>query len=67
MLMLAGWAQSIVTFHPEQAAAFIAGVHIVYKLHVFSISIVLVFPFTRLVHHQRARVVPGAQLPVGPP
>ncbi len=51
MLLLAGWAQSIVTFHPEQAAAFIAGVHIVYKLHVFfGISIVLVFPFTRLVH-----------------
>ena len=51
MLLLAGWAQSIVTFQPEQAAAYIANVHIIYKLHVFfGISIVLVFPFTRLVH-----------------
>ena len=31
--------------------AYIADVHIIYKLHVFfGISIVLVFPFTRLVH-----------------
>lgn len=51
MLLLAGWAQSVVTFQPEQAAAYIANVHIIYKLHVFfGISIVLVFPFTRLVH-----------------
>ncbi|MCB1696233.1 MAG: respiratory nitrate reductase subunit gamma [Halioglobus sp.] len=51
MLMLAGWAQSIVTFQPAQAAAYIANVHIIYKLHVFfGISIVLVLPFTRLVH-----------------
>jgi len=51
MLLLAGWAQSVVTFQPERAAAYIANVHIIYKLHVFfGISIVLVFPFTRLVH-----------------
>jgi len=51
MLMLAGWAQSVVTFQPQQAAAYIADVHLIYKLHVFfGISIVLVFPFTRLVH-----------------
>lgn len=51
MLLLAGWAQSIVTLQPAQAAAYIADVHIIYKLHVFfGISIVLVFPFTRLVH-----------------
>jgi nitrate reductase gamma subunit len=51
MLLLAGWAQSVVTFQPEQAAAYIANVHIIYKLHVFfGISIVMVFPFTRLVH-----------------
>lgn len=51
MLLLAGWAQSVVTLQPEQAAAYIANVHIIYKLHVFfGISIVLVFPFTRLVH-----------------
>ena len=51
MLLLAGWAQSVVTLQPEKAAAYIANVHILYKLHVFfGISIVLVFPFTRLVH-----------------
>jgi nitrate reductase gamma subunit len=51
MLLLAGWAQSVVTLQPAQAAAYIANVHIIYKLHVFfGISIVLVFPFTRLVH-----------------
>ncbi|MBT8138911.1 MAG: respiratory nitrate reductase subunit gamma [Gammaproteobacteria bacterium] len=51
MLLLANWAQSIVTFQPMQAAASIANVHILYKLHVFfGISIILVFPFTRLVH-----------------
>lgn len=51
MLLLAGWAQNIVMFNPAQAAADIAGVHIIYKLHVFfGVSIVLVFPFTRLVH-----------------
>lgn len=51
MLLLASWAQSVVTLQPAQAAAYIADVHIIYKLHVFfGISIVLVFPFTRLVH-----------------
>ena len=51
MLLLAGWAQSVVTLQPERAAAYIANVHVIYKLHVFfGISIVLVFPFTRLVH-----------------
>ena len=51
MLLLAGWAQSVVTLQPEKAAAYIVNVHILYKLHVFfGISIVLVFPFTRLVH-----------------
>lgn len=51
MLLLAGWAQSVVMLQPAQAAAYIADVHIIYKLHVFfGISIVLVFPFTRLVH-----------------
>ncbi len=51
MLLLANWAQSIVLFAPMEAAAFIAPVHILYKLHVFfGISIILVFPYTRLVH-----------------
>ncbi len=51
MLQLANWAQSIVTLQPMAASAYIADVHILYKLHVFfGISIVLVFPYTRLVH-----------------
>ncbi len=51
MVRLANWAQSIVTLQPARAAEAIAPVHILYKLHVFfGISIVLVFPFTRLVH-----------------
>jgi nitrate reductase gamma subunit len=51
MTMLAHWAQSIVMLNPEVAATSIAPVHIIYKLHVFfGVSIVLIFPFTRLVH-----------------
>lgn len=51
MLMLGEWAQSIATLQPLKAAAAIQPVSLVYKLHVFlGMSIVLVFPFTRLVH-----------------
>lgn len=51
MVLLATWAQSIVIFQPTVAADAISSVHILYKLHVFfGITIVLVFPFTRLVH-----------------
>jgi nitrate reductase gamma subunit len=51
MVLLATWAQSIVTFQPLVAADAISSVHILYKMHVFfGITIVLVFPFTRLVH-----------------
>jgi len=51
MLQLANWAQSIVILRPIEASNAIAGVHLVYKLHVFvGISIILVFPYTRLVH-----------------
>lgn len=51
MVLLATWAQSIVTFQPGQAADAMSGVHILYKMHVFfGLTIVLVFPFTRLVH-----------------
>lgn len=50
MLMLSEWAQHIVTFRPG-AADFVANVHWVYKLHIFlGVTILLVFPFTRLVH-----------------
>jgi len=51
MVLLATWAQSIVTLQPIQAAEAISSVHIIYKLHVFvGLSIVLFFPYTRLVH-----------------
>ena len=51
MILLGNWAQSIVTLQPIAAAEAIASVHILYKLHVFfGLTIVLVFPYTRLVH-----------------
>lgn len=50
MLLLAEWAQRIVTFR-SGAADFIAGVHWVFKLHlVLGMTLFLVFPFSRLVH-----------------
>lgn len=50
MLKLSGWAQHIVAFRPG-AAAYLDGVHWVYKLHiVLGVTTFLVFPFTRLVH-----------------
>ncbi|MGF1758631.1 respiratory nitrate reductase subunit gamma [Photobacterium sagamiensis] len=51
MILLATWAQSIVTFQLSQAVEAIAPVGIIYKLHVFfGMTLLLVFPFTRLVH-----------------
>lgn len=51
MVLLANWAQNIVLLNPIQASAAIADVHILYKLHVFfGLTIVLIFPYTRLVH-----------------
>lgn len=51
MVLLATWAQSIVTLQADQAAAAIADVNIIYKLHVFlGLTLVLIVPFTRLVH-----------------
>ncbi|MDX1693040.1 MAG: respiratory nitrate reductase subunit gamma [Ketobacteraceae bacterium] len=51
MVLLATWAQSIVTLSPVEAAAAIESVHIVYKLHVFlGMTLFVLFPFTRLVH-----------------
>lgn len=50
MLVLAEWAQRIVTFRPG-AADLIASAPWVFKLHVFlGLTIFLVFPFSRLVH-----------------
>ncbi|SDU03212.1 respiratory nitrate reductase subunit gamma [Halopseudomonas salegens] len=51
MVLLANWAQQIVTFRPLQAAASIAPVGLAYKLHVFlGITLFVLVPFTRLVH-----------------
>ncbi len=50
MLLLADWAQRIVTFRGG-AADLVADVNILFKLHLFlGLTIFLVFPFTRLVH-----------------
>jgi len=51
MVLLATWAQSIVTFHALDASEAIESVNAIYKLHVFvGLTMILVFPFTRLVH-----------------
>ena len=50
MLKLVAWSQLIWTFRPG-AAEMIAGVSIIFKLHlVLGLTIFLLFPFTRLVH-----------------
>ena len=50
MLVLADWAQCIVTFRPG-AAEIVANVPWVYKIHLFlGLTVFLLFPFTRLVH-----------------
>lgn len=50
MLLLADWAQRIVTFRSGAADA-ILKVNWVFKLHLFfGITLFLVFPFSRLVH-----------------
>lgn len=51
MVLLGTWAQSIVTFQVTQAAMAIESVSIIYKLHVFlGLTIILLVPFSRLVH-----------------
>ena len=51
MVLLATWAQSIVTFQVAQASEAMVTVGLIYKLHVFvGLTMILVFPFTRLVH-----------------
>jgi nitrate reductase gamma subunit len=50
MLVLAEWAQRIVTFRPG-AADLVASAPWVFKLHiVLGLTLFLVFPFSRLVH-----------------
>jgi len=50
MVLLANWAQHIVTFRGG-AAEFIAPVHWLYKMHIFfGMTVFVLFPFSRLVH-----------------
>ncbi|MBT4766312.1 MAG: respiratory nitrate reductase subunit gamma [Methylococcales bacterium] len=50
MLLLAEWAQQIVTFHGGAAEALLE-VNWLYKLHILvGLTMFFVFPFTRLVH-----------------
>ena len=50
MVKLMRWAQGIFTFDPG-AAGYVAGTHLVFKLHLFlGLTIFIIFPFTRLVH-----------------
>jgi nitrate reductase gamma subunit len=50
MMLLAGWAQHIVTFQPG-AVELLAPAGWVFKLHMLlGMSIFFIFPFTRLVH-----------------
>lgn len=50
MVKFMNWAQHIVTFRGN-AHAFIADVNVVFKLHItLGLTLLLVFPFTRLVH-----------------
>ncbi|GLU32751.1 respiratory nitrate reductase subunit gamma [Trinickia caryophylli] len=49
MLVLANWAQGVVTLHPD--AASLVAVEWPFKIHlVLGMTIFLLFPFTRLVH-----------------
>ncbi|MPY25058.1 respiratory nitrate reductase subunit gamma [Shewanella psychropiezotolerans] len=51
MALLADWAQSLVTLQGVQAAEAINSVNIVYKVHILvGLTLIMIFPFTRLVH-----------------
>ncbi|MCB1462680.1 MAG: respiratory nitrate reductase subunit gamma [Nitratireductor sp.] len=50
MVKFMTWAQGIFTFN-DAAASYVADASLVFKLHLFlGLTILLVFPFTRLVH-----------------
>ena len=56
MLKFMTWAQGIFTFRAD-ASSFVADAHIVFKLHLFlGLTILFLFPFTRLVHMLSAPV-----------
>lgn len=56
MIKFMNWAQGIFTFNPD-SAGFVADVHWIFKAHLsLGLTILLVFPFTRLVHMLSAPV-----------
>ena len=56
MVKFMSWAQGIFTFEAG-AAAYVIDVHPIFKAHLFlGLTILLVFPFTRLVHMLSAPV-----------
>lgn len=56
MVKFMSWAQGIFTFQGD-AASYVADVHPIFKLHlVLGLTILLLFPFTRLVHMLSAPV-----------
>lgn len=56
MVKFMNWAQGIFTFQGD-AASYVADAHIIFKLHLFlGLTILLLFPFTRLVHMLSAPV-----------
>lgn len=56
MVKFMNWAQGIFTFQAE-ASSYVADAHIVFKLHLMlGMTILLLFPFTRLVHMLSAPV-----------
>ncbi|WP_296202272.1 respiratory nitrate reductase subunit gamma [Psychrobacter sp. UBA3962] len=51
MMNLAGWAQDITVLRPWQAAARIEQADLIYQLHMaLGITLIMIFPFTRLIH-----------------
>ncbi|WP_439477850.1 respiratory nitrate reductase subunit gamma [Brevundimonas sp.] len=56
MIKFMTWAQGIFTLNPD-SAGFIADVHWIFKAHLsLGLTIILIFPFTRLVHMLSAPV-----------
>ena len=56
MIKFMTWAQGIFTFNPA-SADFVADVHWIFKAHLtLGLTIILIFPFTRLVHMLSAPV-----------
>lgn len=51
MLSLASWAQNLAILHPLTAAAQVEDAGLIYKLHmVLGTTLILLVPFTRLIH-----------------